>query len=73
MPFAIQFTRGVRRARRITRAQFDGAIAGTLAGFTLLRRVNSQMIFVDGDGVIPQPTGATEPPPCPEPEPDPEA
>jgi hypothetical protein len=53
MRIAIQFTQGNRRARRITREQFDAAVAGTLPGFTLIRRVNSRMVFIEGDGPIP--------------------
>jgi hypothetical protein len=59
MRIAIQFTQGNRRARRITREQFDAAVAGTLPGFTLIRRVNSRMVFIEGDGPIPD--GGTGP------------
>jgi hypothetical protein len=54
MFFAVQFTQGNRRVRRISRAQYDAAVAGTLAGFTLRRRVNARMVFIDGDGPIPE-------------------
>lgn len=53
MFLAVQFSGGNRRLRRITRGQFYYLSNNRLAGFSIVRRINSRMIFVAGDGEIP--------------------